>query len=61
MVTLSLSGSPSSTLLTVTIWAVSQVDGVKVRVAGETVAAAVSLLVGVTVAVPAGRVSSTTV
>ena len=52
--------SVSLTPVTVTVWGVSQLDGVKVS-ASPTVAAVVVSLAGVTVTSPAGRLLSTTV
>ena len=62
IVTVSSSLSPSSSVpVTVTVWAVSQLSGVKVRLAGWTVAALSSPLATATVTSPAGAVVMLTV
>ena len=58
MLTALLVASLSITPVTVTLWAVFQFSVVKVRLAGDTFAAAMSLLDGVMVTSPLGWVSS---
>ena len=52
---------PSSTPVTVTVWVVFHLDGVKVKVAGLTVATVPMSEVTVMVTFPFGLLSSTTV